>query len=114
MFDSATGDTVTIDSHDQFIEWFFEQYSRQKEKFEQTTDGTGKKETYTLETAFARYGFDDPLNYVCTAQFFDHRTRQILDLYEFYKYQPHIFSRSKLWREAVVIMRRLEPRGGLF
>ena len=113
MFDSATGEAVTIDSHDQFIEWFFEQYSRQKEKFEQTA-GTEKKETYTLETAFARYGFDDPLNPVCTAQFFDHRTRQILELYEFHKYNPPEFSRCTLWRDAVVILRKLEPRGGLF
>ena len=98
-----------MQTHNELIDWFFDEFNKRKEKFE-----SGTKEKYNMETFFDTYGLNEPGSEVGTVQFFDHRTRQILDLYEFYKYQPHVFSRSKLWREAVVIMRRLEPKGGLF
>jgi len=109
IMDSVTGEKITLETHDNFIEWFFEQFTKQKEKFE-----TGTTEKYTLETCFDRYGLNDPNSVLGTIQFFDIRTRQLIETYEFYKYNPDSFSTLRIWRETVITLRKLEPKGGLF
>lgn len=106
---SDEGETVIIPDSDTIVNWFFDNFNIEKEKFE-----TGSKEKYNIESFLAKWGIDGFADSIGTVQFFDDRTYQLIQLYEFYKYNPAQFSELFLWRECVTTLRRLEPKGGLF